>query len=137
MRFRNLRELVVLCDKEALTISQVMLQDQAAESGQSEAEIMAAMAEYYQIMKEAVRRGLTEEITSTSGLTGGDAKRVNEYRGSGEPAAGDIACQAMAYALAVSEVNASMGRIVATPTAGSCGIIPGCSSARRTFWLGG
>lgn len=136
MRFRNLRELVVLCDKEALTISQVMLQDQAAESGQSEAEIMAAMAEYYQIMKEAVRRGLTEEITSTSGLTGGDAKRVNEYRGSGEPAAGDIACQAMAYALAVSEVNASMGRIVATPTAGSCGIIPGVfvSAQERFGW---
>ncbi|GIP10081.1 MAG: L-serine ammonia-lyase, iron-sulfur-dependent, subunit alpha [Paenibacillus macerans] len=136
MRFRNLRELVALCDKEALTISQVMLQDQAAESGQSEAEIMAAMAEYYQIMKEAVRRGLTEEITSTSGLTGGDAKRVNEYRGSGEPAAGDIACQAMAYALAVSEVNASMGRIVATPTAGSCGIIPGVfvSAQERFGW---
>lgn len=136
MRFRNLRELVALCDKESLTISQVMLQDQAAESGQSEAEIMAAMAEYYQIMKEAVRRGLTEEITSTSGLTGGDAKRVNEYRGSGEPAAGDIACQAMAYALAVSEVNASMGRIVATPTAGSCGIIPGVfvSAQERFGW---
>ncbi|MEC0331277.1 L-serine ammonia-lyase, iron-sulfur-dependent, subunit alpha [Paenibacillus macerans] len=136
MRFRNLRELVALCDKEVLTISQVMLQDQAAESGQSEAEIMAAMAEYYQIMKEAVRRGLTEQITSTSGLTGGDAKRVNEYRGSGEPAAGDIACQAMAYALAVSEVNASMGRIVATPTAGSCGIIPGVfvSAQERFGW---
>ncbi|MBS5910018.1 L-serine ammonia-lyase, iron-sulfur-dependent, subunit alpha [Paenibacillus macerans] len=136
MRFRNLRELVALCDKEVLTISQVMLQDQAAESGQSEAEIMAAMAEYYQIMKEAVRRGLTEEITSTSGLTGGDAKRVNEYRGSGEAAAGDIACQAMAYALAVSEVNASMGRIVATPTAGSCGIIPGVfvSAQERFGW---
>ncbi|MGG2995578.1 L-serine ammonia-lyase, iron-sulfur-dependent, subunit alpha [Paenibacillus macerans] len=136
MRFRNLRELVALCDKESLTISQVMLQDQAAESGQSEAEIMAAMAEYYQIMKEAVRRGLTEQITSTSGLTGGDAKRVNEYRGGGEPAAGDIACQAMAYALAVSEVNASMGRIVATPTAGSCGIIPGVfvSAQERFGW---
>ncbi|MCM3700109.1 L-serine ammonia-lyase, iron-sulfur-dependent, subunit alpha [Paenibacillus macerans] len=136
MRFRNLRELVALCDKESLTISQVMLQDQAAESGQSEAEIMAAMAEYYQIMKEAVHRGLTEQITSTSGLTGGDAKRVNEYRGNGEPAVGDIACQAMAYALAVSEVNASMGRIVATPTAGSCGIIPGVfvSAQERFGW---
>lgn len=136
MRFRNLRELVALCDKESLTISQVMLQDQAAESGQSETEILAAMAEYYQIMKEAVRRGLTEQITSTSGLTGGDAKRVNEYRGNGEPAVGDIACQAMAYALAVSEVNASMGRIVATPTAGSCGIIPGVfvSAQERFGW---
>ncbi|RRJ64160.1 L-serine ammonia-lyase, iron-sulfur-dependent, subunit alpha [Paenibacillus oralis] len=136
MRFRNLRELVALCGKESLTISQVMLQDQAAESGQSEAEIMAAMAEYYQIMKEAVRKGLTEQITSTSGLTGGDAKRVNEYRGDGQPAVGDIACQAMAYALAVSEVNASMGRIVATPTAGSCGIIPGVfvSAQERFGW---
>lgn len=136
MRFSNLRELVALCDRESQTISGIMIQDQAAESGQSEAEILAVMGEYYQIMKSAVRKGLTEDIVSTSGLTGGDAKRVETYRGRGEASVGDIACQAMAYALAVSEVNASMGRIVATPTAGSCGIIPGVfvSAQERFGW---
>lgn len=136
MRFRNLQELIDLCDKESKTISQIMLQDQAEETGQSINEIMAAMTEYYQIMKTAVHKGLTENITSTSGLTGGDAKKVEEYRRSGEPSVGDIACQAMAYALSVSEVNASMGRIVATPTAGSCGIIPGAfvSAQERFGW---
>ncbi|WP_410769933.1 L-serine ammonia-lyase, iron-sulfur-dependent, subunit alpha [Fontibacillus sp. BL9] len=136
MRFRNLQELIEVCNKESKTISQIMLEDQAEESGQSVGEIMAVMAEYYQIMKTAVHKGLTEEITSTSGLTGGDAKRVEEYRRSGQPSAGDIASQAMAYALAVSEVNASMGRIVATPTAGSCGIIPGVfvSAQERFGW---
>ncbi|MEF2966991.1 L-serine ammonia-lyase, iron-sulfur-dependent, subunit alpha [Paenibacillus sp. M1] len=136
MRFRNLQELIDICGRESKSISQIMLEDQAEESGQTEAEIMAVMTEYYQIMKTAVHKGITEEITSTSGLTGGDAKRVNEYRKTGTPSAGDIACQAMAYALAVSEVNASMGRIVATPTAGSCGIIPGVfvSAQERFGW---
>lgn len=136
MRFRNLRELIDLCEKESQPIWQIMLRDQAEESGQSEAEIMAIMTDYYQIMKTAVHKGLTEETTSTSGLTGGDAKRVEEYRKRVEPSAGDIACQAMGYALAVSEVNASMGRIVATPTAGSCGIIPGAfvSAQERFGW---
>lgn len=136
MRFRNLRELIEICQTESKTISQIMLEDQAEESGQPESEIMAVMTEYYQIMKTAVHKGLTEDITSTSGLTGGDAKRVETYRKNAEPSAGDIACQAMAYALAVSEVNASMGRIVATPTAGSCGIIPGVfvSAQERFGW---
>ncbi|CAM4488794.1 L-serine ammonia-lyase, iron-sulfur-dependent, subunit alpha [Paenibacillus phoenicis] len=136
MRFKNLRELAQLCERESRTISSIMIQDQVEESGQSEEEILAAMNEYYQIMKTAVHKGLTEDIVSTSGLTGGDAKRVEAYRNRSETSVGDIACQAMAYALAVSEVNASMGRIVATPTAGSCGIIPGVfvSAQERFGW---
>ncbi len=136
MRFRNLQELMELCVKESKTISEIMIQDQSEESGQSTEEIMTVMTEYYQIMKSAVHKGLTEETKSPSGLTGGDAKKVEEYRKREEASAGDIACQAMAYALAVSEVNASMGRIVATPTAGSCGIIPGVfvSAQERFGW---
>lgn len=136
MRFKNLRELAQLCERESRTISSIMIQDQVEESGQSEEEILAAMNEYYQIMKTAVHKGLTEDIVSTSGLTGGDAKRVEAYRNRSETSVGDIACQAMVYALAVSEVNASMGRIVATPTAGSCGIIPGVfvSAQERFGW---
>jgi L-serine dehydratase len=87
-------------------------------------------------MKEAVLKGLTEDTRSKSGLTGGDGRRVIAYMGSSEPSSGGSASKAMAYALAVSEVNASMGRIVATPTAGSCGIIPGVfvSCQERFGW---
>lgn len=136
MRFRNLKELAALCMKEEKSIAQIMLEDQAEESGQSKEEIFQMMGEYYEIMKTAVHKGLTEDITSTSGLTGGDARRVEQYRLSEVPSVGDIAAQAMAYALSVSEVNASMGRIVATPTAGSCGIIPGVfvSAQERFGW---
>jgi L-serine dehydratase len=113
-----------------------MLEEQIKESGQTHEQIFQQMSDYYQVMKEAVYKGLTENTTSKSGLTGGDAQRVNAYRSSSEPSSGDVASKAMNYALAVSEVNASMGRIIATPTAGSCGIIPGVfvSAQERFGW---
>jgi L-serine dehydratase len=136
MRFRHLHELAEVCSQESKLISQIMLEEQIKESGQTHEQIFQQMSDYYQVMKEAVYKGLTENTTSKSGLTGGDAQRVNAYRSSSEPSSGDVASKAMNYALAVSEVNASMGRIIATPTAGSCGIIPGVfvSAQERFGW---
>ncbi|RXZ83509.1 L-serine ammonia-lyase, iron-sulfur-dependent, subunit alpha [Paenibacillaceae bacterium] len=127
MRFSTLQELAALCRQEQRMIGELMLHEQAAESGQTEDAVFRQMADYYAIMKEAVRKGLTEDTVSVSGLSGGDAQRVIAHSQSATlpPSLGSEAARAMAYALAVSEVNASMGRIVATPTAGSCGIIPG------------
>jgi len=136
MRFRTLRELADLCNQESKSIGRLMLEEQVKESGQAEAEVFRQMADYYGIMKEAVRKGLTENTTSRSGLTGLDGQRVVSYMEQADSSVGDEACRAMAYALAVSEVNASMGRIIATPTAGSCGIIPGVfvSAQERFGW---
>ncbi|GAF06875.1 L-serine dehydratase [Paenibacillus pini JCM 16418] len=136
MRFNNLQQLVRICEEENKSISQVMLEDQALETGISTDEVFRQMAEYYDVMKEAVSKGLTGDTKSRSGLTGGDAKKVADYMQRGETLLGGPAAQAMAYALAVSEVNASMGRIIATPTAGSCGIIPGVfvSAQERFGW---
>lgn len=125
MRFSSLQELIGLCDEASVTIGELMLTEQARESGQPETRVFAQMAEYYEVMKEAVSKGIQEDTRSRSGLTGGDAKRVHTYLERPDTALGREAGTAMAYALAVSEVNASMGRIIATPTAGSCGIIPG------------
>ncbi|SDX67521.1 L-serine ammonia-lyase, iron-sulfur-dependent, subunit alpha [Paenibacillus sp. CF384] len=125
MNFRTLSELGELCAQRGLSIGRLMLEEQSAESGKSPADEFAKMTAYYGVMKEAVRRGLHENTTSRSGLTGLDAQRVLAKRQELEPSLGGSASDAMAYALAVSEVNASMGRIIATPTAGSCGIIPG------------
>ena len=136
MRFRTLKQLVEICEQEGLSISSLMLTDQAHESGRSPEQEFAKMTEYYRIMKEAVVKGLTEDTTSRSGLTGKDAQRVMSYMSLQQSSLGEEACRAMAYALAVSEVNASMGRIIATPTAGSCGIIPGVfvSGQERFGW---
>ncbi|HZG85690.1 L-serine ammonia-lyase, iron-sulfur-dependent, subunit alpha [Paenibacillus sp.] len=131
MRFKTLQELAAVSEANGATIAETMLEDQAAESGRPRDEEFRKMAGYWAVMKEAVRRGLTEDTTSRSGLTGGDAKRVHALVERGGAALGGDAARAMAYALAVSEVNASMGRIVATPTAGSCGIIPGAFAAAQ------
>lgn len=136
MRFRTMQQLVELCERENKSIGRLMLEEQAKESGKDEQEQFRKMAEYYAVMKEAVHKGLTEDTTSRSGLTGRDAQRVKQYMEHNEASVGDVAAEAMANALAVSEVNASMGRIIATPTAGSCGIIPGVfvSSQKRFGW---
>ncbi|GBF77467.1 L-serine dehydratase, iron-sulfur-dependent subunit alpha [Paenibacillus sp. 598K] len=136
MRFSNLAGIVALCEQESLTIAELMVLEQISESGEDEAAIRHQMREYYQVMKEAVHKGLTEDTTSRSGLTGKDAQRVRHYMSHNVPLLGEEASAALTYALAVSEVNASMGRIIATPTAGSCGIIPGVfvSSQKRFGW---
>lgn len=136
MRFDTLAELSAQCRAANMTIGRYMIEEQVRESDQTEEAVFGQMAGYYQIMKEAVRKGTTEETKSRSGLTGGDAKRVMAYREHGGTALGGEASAALAYALGVSEVNASMGRIIATPTAGSCGIIPGVfvSTQERFGW---
>ncbi|WP_055109273.1 L-serine ammonia-lyase, iron-sulfur-dependent, subunit alpha [Paenibacillus ihumii] len=136
MRFSNLEQLIQLCVKESVTIGQLMITEQSAETGKSTELVLEQMAAYYDIMKEAVYKGIDSELKTRSGLTGGDAKRVRAYMHNGAVSLGTEACSAMAYALAVSEINASMGRIIATPTAGSCGIIPGVfvSSQERFGW---
>ncbi|CAM4398625.1 L-serine dehydratase [Paenibacillus endophyticus] len=136
MRFSSLKELAVVCEKEGKSICDIMLEDQAAESGRSKEQEWEKMKAYYGIMKDAAAKGIVSEKTSRSGLTGGDAKRVHEYTRNPDASLEPFTGLAMAYALAVSEVNASMGRIVATPTAGSCGVIPGVfvSSQERFGW---
>ncbi|MDP4096053.1 L-serine ammonia-lyase, iron-sulfur-dependent, subunit alpha [Paenibacillus sp. P96] len=136
MRFRHLHEISGICRGESKTISTLMIEEQSKETDTPQHEVFSQMADYYEVMKEAVRRGQTENTVSRSGLTGGDGKRVADYLRSGETCSGDASALAMAYALSVSEVNASMGRIVATPTAGSCGVIPGVfiSSQERFGW---
>lgn len=136
MKFRTLQQLAQQAQENGQSIGRYMLEEQSKESGRTAEEEFAQMAAYYDIMKEAVKRGLHEDTTSRSGLTGLDAQRVMNYRAAGEPLLGGDASLAMSYALAVSEVNASMGRIIATPTAGSCGIIPGAfvSCQERFGW---
>ena len=132
MNFRTLKQLAELAETRNLSLGQLMLEEQCHESGEDTGTVFGQMQEYYEIMKSAVHQGLHTDTTSKSGLTGGDARKLMAFRADGQSMLGDHASLSMSYALAVSEVNASMGRIIATPTAGSCGIIPGYLSAARS-----
>ncbi len=136
MQFRTLQDIVRLCEERQCSIAELMIVEQVKETGVAREQVVEQMTSYYEVMKEAVHRGIHEDTVSRSGLTGGDARRVYDYLNGGETAAGSHSTRAMSYALAVSEVNASMGRIIATPTAGSCGIIPGVfvSTQERFSW---
>lgn len=122
IRFETIADLVQLATEEASPISEIVLRSEAESSRQSRFAVMATMGENWRVMKESSERGVENRERSLSGLTGGDAVKLFARRDKGYLGAAALA--AAAYAVGVSEVNAAMGRIVACPTAGSCGIVP-------------
>ncbi|MCY0899047.1 MAG: L-serine ammonia-lyase, iron-sulfur-dependent, subunit alpha [Firmicutes bacterium] len=125
MSFTRLEELVELAESRHLRIAEVMIMREQAESGTSAGEILARMADQFAVMEEAARRGVSSPLPSRGGLIGGEAHQLWEAIASRPTLLGPVAFRAMAYAMGVSVVNAAMGRIVATPTAGAAGILPG------------
>ena len=113
IKYNSLSAVADLAIENNMSISELVIKEQAESMGLSEAEIKAKMLERYNIMKRAKEEGLKEGLVSVSGLT---EKGVN--------ICGGIFTKGLSYALAVNEYNAAMGKIVATPTAGSCGILP-------------
>ena len=127
LEYSSIEELVKAAEDKGCKISEVVLADEAKQMEESEEAIYKRMAESFRVMREAVRKGTDKDLRSTSGLTGGDAYKMKSYREkTGGGLMGDFMTGAISRAIAVSEYNAAMGRIVATPTAGSCGIMPGC-----------
>jgi L-serine dehydratase len=127
--FTRIHELVALAEKQQKNISDIVWQFEAERSQRSQENIWQDMVRSLEVMREAVTSGLESTNKSASGLVGGDARRVFSRLETKQSLSGNAIARAIAYALAVSEVNASMGRIVACPTAGSCGIIPGAIMA--------
>ncbi|ABR48475.1 L-serine dehydratase, iron-sulfur-dependent, alpha subunit [Alkaliphilus metalliredigens QYMF] len=125
MSFTNGIELLEICEKSNKKIYEVMIEKEIEDTGLSEIEIREKMTESLTIMKEASLKGLTEDIKSVSGLIGGDAKKVKERNEKERSVCGPLMSKAISSAMAILEVNAAMGKIVAAPTAGSCGIVPG------------
>ena len=119
-------ELLALCENQGISIAEAALRREASEQNVPEADLLARMSDYYIKMRESVRKGLEITATSPSGLSGGDAKKLLAYSRSDSPLFGSRFARTMAYGFAVLECNAQFGRIVATPTAGSAGIVPAC-----------
>jgi L-serine dehydratase len=124
MSFTNLKELIERAEKENTTISELMIKTEEEQKGCSRQILLNKMAEQFTVMEEAVRKGTSSAVMSRTGLTGGDGNRLYQYAQAGHTYVDPISLMVTANALAVSEVNAAMGRIVATPTAGSAGILP-------------
>ena len=108
-----------------MSLSEYILYDEEKETGMPKAEIIEKMERTLDVMQDAASQALDKEVKSVSGMSGGDAHRLYEYANSKRTILGGLPEKALYYAVSTSEVNASMGVIVAAPTAGSCGIIPG------------
>lgn len=124
LEYDSIAELVQAAEAAGQPISEVVLADQAAQTETPAQALYDKMRANLQVMRDAVQAGVDKDLRSTSGLTGGDANRMQQYAPSGG-LCGEFFNLALMRALAVSEYNASMGKIVASPTAGSCGILPG------------
>ena len=127
LKYESLAELVNEATKRNIKISELVLEDQAKSMEKSELELYEQMELNFSIMKDSVADGMRKDQRSTSGLTGGEGYLMSEYvkRADGG-LSGTFMSKAISRALAVAGCNASMGKIVAAPTAGSCGVLPGC-----------
>lgn len=124
MNFTSGAALLELCKRYNCSISEVMIRREMTLFETTREEILARMAHSYTIMKEAVADGKAGNLRSVGGLIGGEAKKMLDWS-LANPTCGSLISRAAAYAMGVLEVNASMGLIVAAPTAGSAGVIPG------------
>lgn len=125
MDFKNASELLELCRKNRMPVSEVMKLRETELGETSEEEANNRMARALEVMKEAVHSPICNPGRSMGGLIGGEARMLKEYGSSGNTVCGAVLSKAVMYAMATLETNASMGLIVAAPTAGSSGIVPG------------
>jgi L-serine dehydratase len=123
--FKNAEELVQTAEKEGILLSEVMIRQEMAVHDRSREEIIQQMERNLDVMERAVNRGITESVRSVSGLTGGDGKKLHEYMMLNDTLSGNLTLDAVAKAMSTNEVNAAMGTICATPTAGAAGVVPG------------
>ena len=126
LNYQSVQELVDAANAAKCTIGELTLREQAEEMGQDEIMLLRQMDKNFTVMEEAIAFGQRQEQTSMSGLTGGEGWKMLQYSKQGEGVSGSFMTRAMSRALAVAGCNASMGKIVAAPTAGSCGILPAC-----------
>jgi L-serine dehydratase len=120
--YRALHDAIRDAESQGKTLARLALETEARDQGRPIEEIRSALRRALQVMRGAVARGLSGDLRSASGLVGGDAAKLRT--GPPGPLAGTPFRDILARALAVQEVNAAMGVIVAAPTAGGAGVLP-------------
>ncbi len=121
---RSGEELLKICEEENISLSEYAIRYEMENRDVSREQLFERMRNNLKVMQESAKDGMEKEIYSVSGLIGGDAYKLRKYYEKGGSLTGNTMVLAMAMALSSSEVNAAMGKIVACPTAGSCGILP-------------
>ena len=120
--FDSFSEWSSYCETTGMPVWQPVLQYEIEQKGRSEAEIWAGVARAYKVMCEAIETGLSRDMTSISGMINNGAKKVRDCKIS---VLGETFQKVLYRSIAAKEVNSCMGRIVAAPTAGASGILPG------------
>ena len=134
MDFKNAKELLALCQKKKLPISEVMRQREIL-LGETTAEIVdQRMDRVLEIMKDAAFSPIKDPVISMGGLIGGEARKLCEFHDLGKSLCGNVLGKGITYAMATLETNASMGLIVASAPAGSAGIVPGMMLALQEVY---
>lgn len=133
MNYHSINDLVELCHKNNAQIWQVIMMDNAHERMVSEDKIFENMRVMYKAMKTA-DNNYDKSLKSPSRMAGGDGELVYQYNKSGRNICGDFVGMVMEKALKMGESNACMRRIVAAPTAGSCGVIPAVFISYETYF---
>lgn len=122
--FDSVQDILDQTNKYKLKISELTLELEAKKSGKSKESIYQKMLEYFKVMEDSINNSLVSPKKSRSNLVGGEASKIKELIRNNQNICGSIFSKTIMYALAVAETNACMGRIIAAPTAGSCGILP-------------
>lgn len=125
MDFANAAQLLALCQEGSITLGEAMLRREMDLTGASREEIMARLERSLEIMEQAAAAALAAPQKTMGGLIGGEAIALEARREAGKAVCGPLLARSAAIAMGTLEVNASMGLIVAAPTAGSCGVLPG------------
>jgi L-serine dehydratase len=120
--YKSLADAIRDAEAKQISLARLALETEAADQGRTVDDIRAALQRALDVMRGAVGQGMTGELYSASGLVGGDAAKLRT--GPAGPLAGTPFRDILARALAVQEVNAAMGVIVAAPTAGGAGVLP-------------
>ncbi|MEO1050619.1 MAG: L-serine ammonia-lyase, iron-sulfur-dependent, subunit alpha [Bacteroidota bacterium] len=120
--FNSFKEWKAYCDTHDISLQQSVLEYEQEQKDRTEEEIWGGLDNAYSVMKDAVRTGLEEDMTSRSGMITNGAKKVFNYP---KAVLSPEFQRLISRALAAKEVNSCMGRVVAAPTAGASGILPG------------
>lgn len=131
MDFYTGQQLLNICKEKSLPISDIMKLREISNTNQSTIIVERKLKTALDIMKNAAEKPIKTPTRSIGGLIGGEAKKIADHASSKKTVCGSVLSKAIAYSMAVLEVNASMGLIVAAPTAGSAGVIPGVLLALR------
>ena len=122
--FTTGNELLAVCWEHNCSIAQAVLMREEQLSGRSEKQIRQELREVLAVMRASSRKAVGQPVQTVGSMIQGDSQRMSRYLKRGRTLCGDSVNTVMMRALSSCEVNASMGRICAAPTAGSCGIVP-------------